>query len=395
MILHVDMDAFYASVEERENPSLLGKPVIVGGAHDRRGVVSAANYVARRFGVRSAMPTATALRLCPNAIVIPGRMALYAEVSSAIHAIFRRYTPLVETLALDEAFLDVDGSRKLFGSPVCIGRRIKADIQEDLGLVASVGVAPSKFVAKIASDLDKPDGFVHVSENDVSAFLAPLPIRRLWGVGRATAATLESHGIATFNDVRNRDEAWLEATLGAVGSRLWALSHGIDDRAVVPSRRAKSISHETTFAVDDLDERTLLFALQDLSEQVSWRLRNASLRARTVQVKVRYGDFKTVTRAMTLSGPTDQSKDIWVAAKAVAEEPLARAKRGVRLLGVGVSNLERPGERAATPEQVGLFDTEGSQPSAQVDRVVDEIRSKFGRRSVSRGGGRRREHERG
>ncbi|MCH9670625.1 MAG: DNA polymerase IV [Gammaproteobacteria bacterium] len=385
MILHVDMDAFYASVEERENPSLKGLPIVVGGSPQGRGVVSAANYVARRYGVRSAMPTATAIRLCPLLKIVPSRMKLYASVSTQIQAIFRRYTPLVETLSLDEAFLDVTGSRRLFGSPQSIGRRIKADIASELALVASVGVAPSKFVAKIASDLEKPDGFVHVDAASVSEFLAPLPIRRLWGVGKATAAVLDSFGIETFADVRAHEAQWLTERLGANGRRLWELAHGIDERKVVPSRRAKSISHETTFAADLRDLRALLSALHELAEQVSWRLRNSRLQARTVFVKVRYADFKTVNRAVTLDARTDVSKTIWQAAKTIAHAPLERREQGIRLLGVGVSGFTDDTETA--PKQEALFAEPVAAPEREVDKVMDDIRGRFGARAVRRGAG--------
>jgi DNA polymerase IV len=257
MILHVDMDAFYASVEEREHPDLAGKPLIVGGMPAGRGVVAAANYEVRKYGVHSAMPTATALRLCPQATVIPPRLSFYAEVSGQIRDIFDHYTPLVEPLSLDEAFLDVTGSEALFGASVDIGREIKLAIRKDLHLTASVGVAPNKFLAKIASDIDKPDGFVVVDEDRVQDFLDPLPVGRLWGVGRVTSRVFDRLGIETIGDVRRVPVDEMRQHFGQTGEHLWQLAHGIDERRVVPDRDAKSISHETTFAEDISDLETL------------------------------------------------------------------------------------------------------------------------------------------
>ena len=248
MILHVDMDAFYASVEARDRPELAKRPVIVGGTAEGRGVVAAANYVARQFGVHSAMPCATAKRLCPHAVFLPSRIDYYGQVSGKIREIFCRFTPIVEPLSLDEAFLDVTGSRKLFGAAVDIGRKIKQVIGEEIRLVASVGVAPNKSLAKIASDLEKPNGFVVVQPNNIEAFLEPLPVERIWGIGRQGSQVLHRMGIRTIGQLRQLPLDWLENHFGNNAQHFWQLARGIDDRAVVPDREAKSISHETTFA---------------------------------------------------------------------------------------------------------------------------------------------------
>src|SRR5579872_6528210 len=305
MILHVDMDAFYASVEERERPELVGKPLIVGGTPQGRGVVAAANYAVRKFGVHSAMPTSTALRLCPHAIVLRPRLDFYAEVSEQIREILYRFTPVVEPLSLDEAFVDVTGSELLFGPSIEIGRRIKREIRESLRLVASVGVAPNKFLAKIASDIEKPDGFVVVDPAGVQSFLDPLPVGRLWGVGRVTGEAFDRLGVRTIGDVRRMPLVTLTQHFGSVGEHLRQLAHGIDARPVVPDREAKSISHETTFAVDIDDREALRAWIVELAEQVGCRLRRHNLRGRTVQVKIRLADFQTITRAKTLSAATN------------------------------------------------------------------------------------------
>jgi DNA polymerase-4 len=282
MMIHVDMDAFYASVEQRDRPELAGKPVIVGGSPERRGVVAAANYVAREFGVHSAMPSVTARRLCPHGVFLPSRIDYYAEVSQQIRGIFERFTPLVEPLALDEAFLDVTGSEPLFGPAVKIGREIKRVIHQEVRLVASVGVAPNKFLAKIASDLEKPDGFVVVEPGHVSEFLDPLPVERIWGVGRQGSQVFHRLAVRTVGQLRQLPLEVLKQHFGAGGEHFWQLARGIDDRRVVPDRDAKSISHETTFQ-RDIDDRDVLRAwLLDLTEQVGWRLRRHGLRGRTV-----------------------------------------------------------------------------------------------------------------
>jgi DNA polymerase IV len=382
MILHVDIDAFYASVEERDRPELVGKPVIVGGTPQGRGVVAAANYVVRKFGVHSAMPTSTALRLCPHAIVLRPRMDHYSAISAQIREILYRFTPLVEPLSLDEAFVDVTGSERLFGPSVEIARRIKRDILTETGLVASIGVAPNKFLAKIASDLEKPDALVVVEPGKEQEFLDPLPIGRLWGVGRVTGKAFEERGLRTIAQVRALPRETLQSLFGKSGEHLWQLAHGIDDRRVVPDREAKSISHETTFPVDLTDRETLRAWLMDLTVQVAWRLRQHRLRGRTVNVKIRFASFRTITRAKTLDAPTNVTEEIWRTAAELLEHALPQRHEGLRLLGIGVSNLNETGQTQKT-----LFPDETREKHTQLDQTLDQIRCRFGPDSLQRGSG--------
>jgi len=380
MILHVDMDAFYASVEERDRPELVGKPVIVGGTPQGRGVVAAANYEARKYGVHSALPAATALRRCPHAVVLRPRMEYYSQISGQIRDIFGRYTPLVEPLSLDEAFLDVSGSESLFGPAETIGRRIKQEIRDELRLTASVGVAANKFLAKIASDLEKPDGFVVVKPGEEQAFLDPLPVGRLWGVGRVTGAKLDKLGIRRIAQLRELPLESLHDLFGQHGDHLWQLAHGIDERRVIPDRAAKSISHETTFAENITDAEVLEAWLLHLTEQVAWRLRKHGRAGATVQIKVRYGDFHTVTRAESLHGPTNVTQEIWQAARRLFRERLPHRRLSVRLLGVGVSGLTAAGD-----VQTSLFADEDHQSQQRLDQALDGIRDRFGRGTIHRG----------
>lgn len=379
MILHVDMDAFYASVEQRDRPELAGQPVVVGGTPEGRGVVSAASYEARQYGIHSAMPAAQAKRLCPNAIFLPSRMEHYAGVSRQVRQIFHRYTPLVEPLSLDEAFLDVTGSEQLFGPSIEIGRRIKQNIADELNLVASVGAAPNKFLAKLASDLDKPDGFVVVDPDRIQQFLDPLPVGRLWGVGRVTGETFGRLGVRTIGQLCRLSAEQLRQQFGEHGQHLWELARGIDARRVVPDREAKSISHETTFA-RDLDDIEILTAWAiELTEQVARRLRRHKLRGRTVQLKVRFDDFRTITRATTLPRATSVTQEIWRAIREMLTTRLPAARPPVRLLGVGVSGFDNPEQT-----QQLLFDDEAHAAQASVDEAADQIRAKFGGQSIAR-----------
>lgn len=378
-ILHIDMDAYFASVEELDNPELAGKPLIVGGNATHRGVVAAANYAARRFGIHSAMPTSTALRKCPHAVLLPPRLARYSEISRQIQAIFHRYTPLVEPLSLDEAFLDVTGSLRLFGSAEVIGRRIKDEIRQELGLIASVGIAPNKFLAKIASDIDKPNGFKVVANDEVLSFLSPLPISRLWGVGGKTGSTLKKMGIHTIGELRATSLATINEKLGRNGEHLWQLAHGIDERPVVTDRDAKSISHETTFAEDISDTDTLRYRLLELTEQVAWRLRRSGQTGKTVFIRLRHSDFTTITRSRSLSHHTDITQEIWLQARHLfAEhwhgEPL-------RLIGMGIDNLRT---RQNENGQQELFETGKKSRQREIDLVVDHVQERFGKASLHR-----------
>ena len=380
-ILHVDMDAFYASIEEREDPSLKGKPVVVGGSAQGRGVVSAANYEARKFGIRSAMPMVQALRRCDNLICLPTRMDLYAQVSHQIREIFYRYTPLVQPLALDEAFLDVTASEKLFGSAEEIGQRIRDEIQTELDLVASVGVAPSKFIAKIASDLRKPGGFVVVDPEQVQAFLDPLPVSRIWGAGKVTVALFERMGIKTIGQLRKQSEAWLDSHFGKFGQHLWQLANGIDEREVVTDGQAKSISHETTFAEDLTDKSQLEAWLLHLTEQVAWRLRKHELKGKTVVLKLRHHDFKTLTRSQSLPERTDSTDKLWHVTRQLFIDNWS-AKHPIRLIGMGVSGLSRSNDQTGLTEQGDLFER---PESTRLDKIADSINARFGKSTLQRG----------
>ncbi|MCA8981805.1 MAG: DNA polymerase IV, partial [Planctomycetes bacterium] len=335
-ILHVDMDAFYASVEVRDNPSLAGLPVCVGGPASGRGVISAASYEAREFGVHSAMPTSQARRLCPQLVLLPPDFDRYTETSRQIMEIFRRYTPLVEPLSLDEAFLDVSGCERLFGDAVAVGRRIKQDILAETGLVASVGVATSKFLAKLASDLDKPDGFRVIRAHEIRDVLDPLPVSKIFGVGERTAKRLEQLGVHTVRDLADKPRDEVAKEFGASGIWIHDLAHGIDTRRVTPRREEKSHGMERTFAEDIADRAELKLFLLQFCEEVAFGLRDKGLRGRTITLKARYSDFKTVTRTKTLDYPTNLGPRIF----AVARDLLDRVKPGpLRLIGISVSGL--------------------------------------------------------
>lgn len=380
-ILHVDMDAFYASVEQLDHPEFRGKPVVVGGSPEARGVVSAASYEARKYGVHSAMPMAQALRICPNGVFLPVRMERYRQVSRAIRDILEEYTDLVEPISLDEAFLDVSGSLRLFGSAVAIGRAIKSRIKRDIGLTASVGVAGNKLLAKLASDHDKPDGFVVIDERETMSFLADLPIEKLWGVGPATMEQLGRMGISRIGQLQRWSKTDLQRRFGqAHGAHLFDVCRGIDHSAVISYRQAKSISNENTFAQDTTDQRELQRQLMEHCESVASRLRSAHLLCRTVTLKVRFADFETITRTRTLLQPSDDDGDLYNAALALFQRAVP-ASKPVRLLGVGVSQLSLA---EGMPEQLFLFDEEHLRRN-ELNNAVDRIREKFGVDSVRHG----------
>lgn len=378
MIIHLDMDAFYASVEEREHPELVGLPIVVGGPSKNRGVVAAANYEARKFGVFSAMPMSQASRLCPDLRILPVNMPLYVTVSKQIHEIFNRYTPEIEPLSLDEAFLDVSGSLKLFGSAAKIAKRIKDDIKRELQLVVSAGIAPNKFVAKIASDFDKPDGFVVVEDKDMQDFLDPLPVKRIWGVGKKTEIQLNNYGISTIKDLRNQSERWLVDRFGKQGDHIYRLANGQDKREVISDAKAKSISSESTFIEDISNKETLISYLSHLTEQVAARLREKGRKGKTVNVKIRFHDFTTITRSKSLAQSSNQTEEIWRAAKSLFNAALPVGRVSIRLLGVGVSGFSND-----TIHQGDLFSEESKYD--ELDEVTDEINKRFGKLKIHRG----------
>ncbi len=373
VIMHVDMDAFYASVEQRDQPALRGLPVVVGGNWGR-GVVTAASYEARAFGVHSAMPGRRAAQLCPQAKFVRARIDHYAAVGRQVREIFQRYTPVVQPLSVDEAFLDVTGTLKIHGAAAIIGRSIKQAIRDELDLPASVGIAPLKFVAKIASDINKPDGFVEVAADGVQAFLDPLPVARLWGVGRIGQAKLARLGFRNIADLRKTDVAFLKQMFGSWGEHLWQLSNGIDPRLVVVDHEAKGIGHERTFDEDLVDDETMVSVVSYLSEQVARRLRRCDRLAGTVSLKYRREDFKTFSRTRTYPQPTDSTAEIYQAAVELLHEMRQLQPRGVRLLGVSVSNLSD----ANAPRQMMLFDQETTILNNAVDRIADTIAAKIG-----------------
>ena len=379
VVLHVDMDAFYAAVEIREDPSLAGKPVIVGH-RGRRGVVSTCSYEARRFGVRSAMPSVTAERLCPDAVWLPGRMGLYGEVSRRIRRLLDDLSPVVEPLSIDEAFVDLTGLARDLAHGAALGAALKERIRESERLSASAGVAPNKFLAKFASDLEKPDGLVVLRHEDVPVRLWPMPAGRLWGVGPKTAERLRLGGIRTVGDVARVPLPALTALVGEDGAaHLHELAHGRDDRAVVPDRDAKSISEERTYGEDLLDPDTIDRQLLARSEGVARNLRRDGLVARTVQLKVRAGDFTTWTRASTLPNPTDLADVILREARRLLRERIDLGGRGVRLLGVGVSGLERPGTSPAP-----LFEDPDTSRLRRLAVVEDAVKDRLGEDAVTR-----------
>jgi DNA polymerase IV len=376
-VLHVDMDAFYASVEQRDDPSLVGKPLIVGGTAGR-GVVAAASYEVRKYGVHSAMPMSTALRLCPHAVCVRPRMARYKEASDQVFSVFNEITPIVQGLSLDEAFLDVTASQELFGDAVAIARRIKDRIKEITGLTASVGVASNKLVAKIASDLDKPDGLTIVPEGRIQAVLDPLSVRRLPGLGRKSGEKVEAAGIHTLGELRVAPDTVLRPLFGRYTQRVRERAAGIDDRPVLPDRDEKSLSAEETFERDISDPRVLQAELTRLAELACERLRRKQLMAGCIGVKIRRGDFVTFTRQRAVAPPTHDGRTVANVARDLLARWLKNAPSAkLRLLGVVLTDL-------SPASQLGLF--EDSPPhTSRLDAALDEARARFGSGALRRG----------
>uniref|UniRef100_UPI0035E3D4B7 DNA polymerase IV n=1 Tax=Anaerospora hongkongensis TaxID=244830 RepID=UPI0035E3D4B7 len=374
-IIHVDMDAFYASIEQRDKPELAGVPVIVGGLSNR-GVVATASYEARKFGVHSAMSMAEARRRCPEAVFITPDHRKYSFVSAQIRQILDRYSPLVEPLSLDEAFLDVTGMDGLYADPADIARRIKDEIKQQLRLTASAGVAPNKFLAKLASDLQKPDGLYIIRPGEEAQVLAGLPVRRLWGVGEVTAASIAKLGIRTIGQFAAADPKLLERHIGRDVYDLQRLARGLDDRPVVPDQQIKSVGNEETFDKDlyqwdEIEKQLLLFA-----DKVGWRLRRLTLSGRTITVKVRFASFKTITRSRTLEEATNLDDTLYHIARELYKS--IPSAEGIRLLGLTVSNLQPAGQAMA------LFDSK-QEKQESLHKVVDELKVRFGAAAVMKG----------
>ena len=380
-IIHIDMDAFYASVEQRDNPELKGKPVIIGGSVESRGVVSTASYEARKYGVHSAMPMAEAHRLCPDGVYLPVDMQKYRLVSHQIMDIFHRFTPEVEAISLDEAFLDVTASQKLFGTAEEIGREIKRLIKTELNLTASVGLSYNKFLAKLASDMDKPDGFYQIGPEELESKVWPLPVRRMMGVGGKTAQLLEEMGVRTIGQLAKMNVGLLEHILGKQGIMMYEVANGVDNRMVEPVRESKSVGRETTFPKDISERYVLETILFTLADDVCHTLRATNLKGRTVSIKIRYPDFQSITRAQTLDGYTSSFEPVFEAVKQLMEH---NYKDGtpVRLIGVTVSGLKKDDEII---EQQDLFFDGGAQKKqAALNSVMDKINEKYGGDTVHR-----------
>jgi DNA polymerase IV len=383
-ILHADLDAFYASVEQRDKPGLAGKPVIVGGLGGR-GVVTTASYEARPFGVRSAMPMVEARRLCPHAVFLPGRMTRYAEVSRQVFGIFRRYTPLVEPLSLDEAFLDVTACRSLLGPAREIAASLRAQVREQCGLAVSVGIGPTKMVAKIATTLAKPDGLLEIPPQDVGSFLNPLSVNHLWGVGPVTHGALQRAGIQTIGDLAACDVDRLRSVVGRQAAAFVRLARGEDDRNVDPARDRKSCGEENTFARDMTDGDEVRRTIVAHGEAVAARLRADGLRARTVVLKLKLGQRKApgtyplLTRSRTLPEPTDDGGALCAAALALWSEVAPGMK--IRLIGVSACNLE-----PVSTKQLALLDWRSSERRGALNRALDDIAARYGQTALRRGG---------
>jgi DNA polymerase IV len=376
-IAHLDCDAFYAAIEKRDDPGLEHKPVIVGGGV--RGVVATCCYVARTYGIKSAMPMFRALKACPDAVVIKPNMAKYVEVGRAVREMMRDLTPMVEPLSIDEAFMDLTGTERLHGSPPAITlAKLQARIKTELGVTASVGLSHNKFLAKIASDLDKPQGFSVIGKDETLAFLARQPVTKIWGVGAAMAARLEGDGIATIGQLQKLDAATLAKRYGEIGLRLARLSQGEDARRIKPRRETKSISSETTFNHDITDVQRLEDILWDLCEKVSARMKASEYEGRVITLKLKSANFKTITRRITLEAPSNLARIAFAATKKMLHE--AAGETAFRLIGVGFSDLVAAGE----PSEADLFGEDRERIAAQ-EKAIDAIREKFGKDAVKAG----------
>ncbi|MFC1818363.1 DNA polymerase IV [Thermodesulfobacteriota bacterium] len=376
-IIHLDMDAFYASVEQLDNPALKGKPVIVGGS-SKRGVVSAASYEARRYKIHSAMPIAQAMKLCPHGFFLPVRMKRYKEISSQVFRIFQKYTPLVEPLSLDEAFLDVTGSAKLFGTAEDIAKRIRKEVFQETGLTISAGVAASKLVAKIASDLNKPDGLTIVPFGREAEFLAPLPIRRLWGVGKKTQETLSLLGVHSFGDIASLPEKLLEQKFGKHGISLRRKALGLDNRDVETEHETKSVGHEFTFDTDLVELETIRRELLELAVMLAKRLRRYQLQGKTITLKVKYHDFKQITRSSTIKHHSADSKCIYEKTLQLLKKTDA-GQEPIRLLGISVSGLRMEN---GSKQQFLFQGMQTGRKRQEINKALDEIQEKYGSTAI-------------
>jgi DNA polymerase IV len=383
-IIHVDMDEFFAAVEKLDRPDLRGRPLLVGGDPRGRGVVSTASYEARPHGCRSGMPMATAIRLCPHAIVLPVRFERYRQLSDQVFAILEQFSPLMEPLSIDEAFLDVTGCERLLGPAERIAASLKERIFRETRLTASVGVAPNKFLAKLASDLKKPDGLVVLTQENAQRTLAPLPVSKIWGVGPAGAKALAGIGVHTVGELRRLSERTLAGRFGEWGLHCHRLARGLDSRPVEPDSRAKSIGQEETFAEDVAELDYLRNVLLEQAQEVARRLRRHGLKAKTVTLKIRYGDFTTITRSRTLPETTNSTEALWRLAGDIFRDWASGAYQPLRLLGMTASGLA--GRAGA---QLPLFTHEGRRKQERIDQAMDAIARRFGAGAVGRGVGAR------
>ena len=380
-IIHIDMDAFYAAVEQRDNPELQGKPVIIGGSVESRGVVSTASYEARTYGVHSAMPMAEAHRLCPNGIYLPVDMQKYRRVSQQIMGIFHRFTPEVEAISLDEAFLDVTASQRLFGTAEEIGYAINGLIKTELHLTASVGLSYNKFLAKLASDMDKPDGFYKIAPEELEAKVWPLPVRRMMGVGGKTAQLLEGMGVRTIGQLANMNAGLLEHILGKQGLVMHEVANGMDNRPVEPVRESKSVGRETTFPQDIGEQYILETILFTLADDVCHTLRTSGLKGKTISIKIRYPDFRSITRAVTLDSYTASFEPVFDAVQQLMRDNYQDGTP-VRLIGVTVSSLKKDDEIIEQPDLFG--DDSRKVRQQELNRVMDKINARYGGDTVHR-----------